>query len=491
MHALVIAIALFSSDSEYVAPVLDADTLSIVGTLTDTDSSWWNGMQPSLSITPSFWNQLRIRAQIRPLNCPLGVLVNIDTIGATLSGIWAQCSLPGVTMYAGDVLGSFGSGLLFGSARGGMRSSRTIQPPATTLPVLRPCRSTLRDPAIRGIGGITSLDSLGSSLGVLSGVSLLDSSYTTIMMGSIVQGACTIGAGIVHNATNATLGGSAWLYERTERSSFLAELAFSSSILPSMQCFYRYGTHLFSVTATAWCVEPESNLKHGALLLRSSTDNSWGYAFSIAQTLPKLVGWNILFQSYGTLTRSYFLPFPSRNYSLRAEVRQTITSLFHATWRLQLARLDEGATLMGVRGQAQTHSFGLQGTVERTVHPRLRWQARADARWQWTTNGDYQSSAASVTAYWEPLSTVDLHVRAIVYASPVYDLSTWIMEYTSADLQRLLVCNGYGAQMHVSGSAAITDGLRFSALGVLRYDATTSATTATGYLSVGYTMKAP
>lgn len=491
MSSLVVAIALWCVDSTVYMPVSDSDTLSVVGTITEPDTSWWQYTMPSISITPTSWNQIRLRAQASPLDTPLGILVNIDSLGVSMSGLWSQHSFGWTTVFAGDVVGSYGTGLVFGTSRGGLRSSRSIQPPSNALPMLRPCRSTLRDPAIRGLGITALLDSQKITASAMSGISLYDSSYTTIMMGSIIYGSYTFGAGIMHNASISSLTGSAWMHGRTERTTYLAELAFSRSIVPSMQCYYRYGAGRFSIAATAWRIDTESNLQHGSLLLRSSSSNSWGYAFSVGQTLPRLVGWNALFQSYGTLSRSYYLPFPSHNYSLRAEVRQTITALLHATWRVQLGRTDDGATVNGVRGQAQVHSIGLQATVERIVTPKLRWQARADTHWQWTTNGDYQSSAASITVYWEPLTIVSMHSRAIVYASPLYELSTWVMEYTSSDLQRIIVCSGYGAQMHVGTSAAITKSIRLSALGILRYDAASSLATAAGYITAGFALKAP
>lgn len=491
MHALVIATALLCADSSDVAQALDADTVSIVGTITETDTSWWQASVPSMSCTPTSWHQLRVRAQARLWDSPVGALVHFDTSGAALTGLWAHRTLPWATVYAGDVVGSCGTGLLFGTSRGGMRSSRTIQPPATILPMLRPCRSTVRDPAIRGVGVTTTLDSMGSTFSVASGIALLDSSYTTVMMGSFVQRTRTIGAGIINNATRETFSSSVWLQEKSDRSMFLAELGFSASILPSLQCYYRHGSRSFSVAATAWRIEPESNLHHGALLLRSSADNSWGYACSAGQTVPRLVSWNVLFQSYGTLSRSYSLPFPARNYSLHAEVRQTITALLHATWRLQLARTDEGTTVDGVRGLAQQQTVGVQCTIERIVTPRIRWQARADTRWRWSPTSEYQSSAASLTVNWKPVTDGEMHIRALVYASPLYDLSTWVMEYASADLQRLLVCNGYGAQFHASGTASITSGIRISALGVLRFDAASASTTVSGYISAGFALTTP
>ena len=163
----------------------------------------------------------------------------------------------------------------------------------------------------------------------------------------------------------------------------------------------------------------------------------------------------------------------------------------HATWRMQLARTDEGVTHENSKGQEHVHTLGLQCTVERNITPRIWWQARADARWRWSVDGKQLASVVATTLNWKPTESIALHIRAIVYASPQYDLSTWVMEYSSPDLQRLLVCSGYGLQLHVSSSAEITQNVRVSALGVLRHDAATHATTVAGYLSCGVVLTGP
>lgn len=466
MLALALAVAVACSDSTMAHADVDADTIDAVSAIDAID---WLDITPAsvrLAVVQrdSTLGQLSYRFDARVMNTTLGF--NITTPSASLmpTGFWLQHQQEQISLVLGDVALHSGGGLLVGTASSGIRSLSSVKPPASSEPSVRQWRSRWNEPALRGGAIVGHIDSGRYSMGLAAGMSMRDSSMNCVTMFSARLSSVSLGYNMHINESARSVGLGVWMRYAHGLHTLIAELITGRAEPVSMQLSYGLKQQAISVGLAAWSCPPATVNGLGTLVATSSTpSNTWGVAGSIRHTIRSFVGWNIWWTIRGTFTRAHDTPFPQLEYALRAEVRQTVTSQLHVIWRMSVMRDDDGIVIDGTATQQQMHRVGLQTTIERMIRPTLRWRARADLRWLWT-NTTHVSSTIQVEVINTPHPELTLRARAVHFACPSYLIASRMIDYASSDLQRLVVCNGYGLRWSIASDWRPHKGLTISAI---------------------------
>lgn len=366
------------------------------------------------------------------------------------SGYWLHHRQEHVTLALGDMALHSGSGLLVGTVASGIRSLSSVQPPTSSEPTARPWRARWNESALRGGAVVGQLDSGRIVMGLAAGLSMRDSLMSYVTMFSTKLNSTTLGASIHMVESPGPQGLSLWTRYVHGQHTLIAEVVARPTVPISMQLCYSLKQRNVALGLTAWSCPASAVAGLGTLLATSSAaSNTWGIAGSVRHTVRSLVGWNIWWTIRGTYTRAFDAPFPQLEYALRAEVRQTVTSQLHVTWRVSAMRDDDGIIVDGATAQQQYYRMGIQTTIERIVRPTLRWRARADLRWLWNTTR-HVASTTQVEIINKVLPELTMRARAVHFACPSYLIASRMIEYASRDLQRLVVCHGYGLRWSIA-----------------------------------------
>ncbi|MFN5379129.1 MAG: hypothetical protein ACK5BQ_10225 [Ignavibacteria bacterium] len=453
MLAFALVVALTTADTMASIQDVDADTLELSA---DIDALDWLGIAPySLRLgavqRDTAFNAVSCRLDAAYRSTTLGIVLQTPAANDVPTGYWLQSHVGGMQFTLGDFGLFSGSGLLLGSASMGMRSTRSIQLPRNPIPFVRPWRARYRDPAIRGGACTSALDSGSLVLCVAGGMSMQDSITSLLAMMSHTGKHCTVGLNIHVQPEVGYLGASAWMQNTSGPHTMIAEIAGASRSDLSLQAAYRFVNSIMRFAVSLWSCGSNNDLPLGTLMaVASAPRNTWGAALCVGQTQRSFVGWDAWLVIRGSATRTYETPFPTQEYALRAEVRQSVTAQLHVTWRAFVTRDDDGQTTQDVRTQQQIHRIGLQSTVERIIRPSLLWRARADVRWIMSNETVQSSISTRIEVLWEPSSTVTLRMRALHFASPTYLIASRTVEYVSQDLQRMIYGSGYGLRCSLS-----------------------------------------
>jgi len=453
MLAIAFVAAMTIADSSALIQDIDADTLEFSA---EIDALDWSGSTPyairfAAVQRDTAFNSASYRLDISHHSTSLGAVLQSPENTDLPTGFWLQSHVGGMQVTLGDFGLFAGSGLLLGTASMGMRSTRSVQLPRSPIPYIRPWRARYRDPAIRGGALSTRLDSGSIALCIAGGTSIHDS--ITSLAAALSYGGEQTNAGLnLHvRESIAGLSASAWLQTTSGPHTMVAEMAGSAGLDLSLQAAYKYSSSIMRFAASLWSCSPKANLPLGSLMsVTSAPKNTWGLGLGIGQTQRSFVGWDVLLVIRGSATRTFDNPFPSSEYALRAEVRQSITSLLRITWRAFAMRDDDGHTLEEVRTQQHIHRIGLQSTIERIIRPSLRWRARADVRWLLQKAGLESSTSLRIEVLWQPTSAISLRLRALHFAAPSYLIASRTIEYVTQDLQRMIYGSGYGLRCSMS-----------------------------------------
>lgn len=447
MLAIALLAAIVCQDSVAIDREIDIDTLDATADINAID--WLTSVPASLRLTiaqrDTAFRNVSYRLDTHLDNTQAGCNIVTPATALAPTGFWFQHQSKGLAIALGDVAMFSGTGLLLGSTTSGIRSLRSVVPPVHPEPLIKPWRARFNEPALRG-GGITAtFDSAHVVVGFVGGISLRDSVMSYAIMVSRRFDALTIGFNMLTRPQDSSLSASAWMRYASQRHQLVAEVAGHFNEQPSLQISYANNSPLLRVGLCAWTCGSSITLDHGSLLAISGVPrNTWGVAASAGRTIRTFVGWNVWGSIQGSLTRTYDTPFPTLEYALRTEVRQTVTSQLHVTWRCSATRDDDGVTIDGVRQQREYYRLYLQSTIERIIHPNLLWRLRADVRWLWDSAPVVASSTARLEVIWKPVTDITVRVRALHFASPSYRIASRVIDYTSLDLQRMAYCNGYG-----------------------------------------------
>lgn len=453
MLAIAFVLVTSMSDSLPAMQEIDVDTIEFSA---DIDALDWLGSSPySLRVGVTQrdieLHTFSYRVDASYDSTIIGARIESPTTSTTPSGYWMQSPLGGVQFTLGDFGLYAGSGLLLGTSKMGMRSTQSVHVPQRTVPLVRPWKARYLDPAIRGAAVSTTLDSGALDIALAGGMSLRDSTPTYVAMASHHEKDYTLGCNILLQPEHSHLGASAWVALASGPHNVIGEITTGSSSDVSLQIAYKLTGSAMRLAASFWACGRDAVMPLGALLAVSSQPrNTWGIALSTGLTQRSFVGWNVWLLLRGSSTRTYDTPFPTLEYALRAEVRQTVTSQLHVTWRMFATRDDDGQTINELRVQRQIYRFGLQSTIERIVRPTLLWRARADIRWLVTTGPAAASATTRVEVVWQTQPTLWLRLRALQFASSSYMIASRTVDYVSQDLQRMIFGNGYGIRYSFS-----------------------------------------
>lgn len=454
MLVLTVMVVIMGCDStRTVLDDVDVDTIDVASDIDALD--WYQGIPASLRVVvlqrDTSMNALSYRIDGSLGMIQAGYTAQTLPTQTVPGGYWLSGRAGDVSAFLGDMGLFAGTGLLCGSSGIGFRSVRSVPVPRQNDNFIEPWKSRYRSPALRGFGLCASIDSSSLTIGLTAGRTLSDSTATYAVMAALERPACTVGINILSRTAIEPLSASFWLRTRGEPHSIIGEIAYTSKGLPAVQLSYAYRSPLLSLGICAWMCPDSLDLPLGSLSAVSARpQNIQGVAISAGHTIRSVVGWNVWLLLKQSMSRTYDAPFPESEISLRAEIRQTVTSQLHVVWRGQASRIDDGVTLNGIRAQKHVYRVGLQSTIERIIRPTLLWRARADVRWIWDVSGTASSTTTRIEVLWRPHASTTLRARALQFASPSYLIAPRIIDYVSRDLQRMVYCNGYGLRWSLS-----------------------------------------
>jgi len=472
MLALALAVVLTASDSLGIPLEIDVDTIDLVADVDGLD--WLSPNHAALRIT-----SVQRDTMMRGLSHRIDVSLNKTTAGCNTqtpnttlvpTGYWCSTQADGVTCNIGDIGLFAGSGLLLGTASAGMRSLRSLQMPQDNRLFVRAWKSRNNLDALRGGGLCAVFDSSRSQVGIFAGRSLRDSSSIYGAMAALRLGTFTVGGNLIGGAAIHESGLSCWFQIRQQAYRCIAEFAVMGMSQPALQVVYTRSLPSMRLGSCFWICGPNSRLLYGSLVAISSTPkNTWGAVLTSGHTVRSLFGWNAWLSVEGSYTRTFETPFPTLDYAARFEIRQTITSQLHATWRISSTRDDDGITIDGIRTQQPYFRIGLQSNIERIVSTTLRWRLNTDVRWLWATVPVSGSATLRCEAIWKPHAGLTLRARASHFSSPNYRIASRTIDYVSPSLLRMVVFNGNGMRFSVGASWSPLSQLQISALATATY----------------------
>lgn len=458
MLALSIVVALAISDSVEIEMPIDIDTIEVVADIESVTVPWNTNARLRIASTQrdNLYNSWSHRAEASFGSIHAGFTLQTPSSDNVTPGFWLSTSFAAGNVVAGDLSAFSGSGLLLGSASSGFRSTRTINIPSTSDPAIACWKSRYKDLALRGAGLTLAMDSSRTTLALALGYRTDATSMSYIAMASRSFTSVILGINTIACPEQHEYGCSMWIRFPSKIQGLLVESSLMYQMQPSLQVAYTHSAPSLSLRAVFWTCGMSTGNALGSLITSTSRpENSWGVALSMRTMQRSLFTWNTWLSIRGSHTRRYDTPFPQLEYTLRNEMRQTITSQMHVTWFAGLQREAEGETVNGVWTQTNIYICYVRATVDRIIRPSLRWQARADIRYLLHDQAGGSSTTIHVDVIWKPTASLTLRARALHYGSPSYRIAARTVDYASPDLQRTVSCNGYGYRYSVNGSLQI------------------------------------